>query len=318
MIGYKKREEEMIENFIYNVANTKTYGHIMVDINDWRSDRVLLQVNLKGKLLPTFITKCIKINSAPAYRPVPFKEGDIVALSAVATRIGIIHPFKLPNDANSYANVHLSQVLGYFKDGEIAIDSFVPLYDKVVMKKVEVPASTALQLVSDNMSVGEVISVGDGGFNEEWNPRPMNIKVGEHVLIRDNVTTTISLGDDEYYVTDDQSIVGFFEDTQQYDIEHVTLYDKDLSIFDVYVDDRIEGSFLFRPVLSDDTDIAQSYQENVFEVVNSTTFSDDKIYYISKFDTEYIKFKSKKYYVTHNENVMAYKAKGESNGRITA
>ena len=69
MVGYKKREENMIENFIYNVANTKTYGHIMVDINDWRSDKILLQVNLKGKLLPTFIKKHIQVTTKAPTNP---------------------------------------------------------------------------------------------------------------------------------------------------------------------------------------------------------------------------------------------------------
>lgn len=308
----------MVNNFIYDIANTKSYGHIMVNVNDWHSDKILLQVNLKGKLLPTFITKVIKINPAPAYRPVPFAEGALVALSAIATRIGVMRPFQLPEDPNTYANVHISQVLGYFKEGEISIDNFVPLYDKVVMKKIDVPASSALQLVSDSMSVGEVIAVGEGGFTKKWEKRPMNVKVGDRVLVRDNVTTTLSIGNDEYYVTDDNYVVGKFNHATEYDINDITLYDTDLSIFEEYVDDRIEGSFLFRPVLTDDTDIAQSYQENYFTVVKTAKLDVNKIYFLSRFDTEYAKFKGKKYFVAHNDKIMAYKAKGEiDNGRLT-
>ena len=138
----------MVNNFIYDIANTKSYGHIMVNVNDWHSDKILLQVNLKGKLLPTFITKVIKINPAPAYRPVPFAEGALVALSAIATRIGVMRPFQLPEDPNTYANVHISQVLGYFKEGEISIDNFVPLYDKVVMKKIALLILSAMAVLT--------------------------------------------------------------------------------------------------------------------------------------------------------------------------
>jgi co-chaperonin GroES (HSP10) len=299
----------MINNFIYNVANTKSYGHIMVDVNDWHSDKIIMQVNLKGKLLPTFITKVIKINSAPAYRPVPFKEGDLVALSAIATRVGVLKPFKLPNDSNTYANVHLSQVLGYFQDGVIDINKFVPLYDKVVMRKIDIPASSSLQLISDSMSVGEVVSTGDGGFTSEWERRPMNIKVGSRVLVRDNVTTTLSINSDEFYVTDDSYVVGRFLDSKEYNIEDITLYDEDSTIFQEYISDRIEGSFLFRPVLDSDTDIAQSYQENYFTVVKTNKLDKNKIYFISKFDTEYTKFKGNTYFVAKNDKVMAYKNK---------
>ena len=293
-------------DFIYDIANTKSYGHVMVDINDWKSDSILQQINLKGKLLPTFITTAVKINSAPAYRPVPFNEGDTIALSAIATRISFLRPFSLPNDPNSYANVHLSQVLGYFKDNEITIDNFIPIYDKVVMKKIEIPASTSLQLITDNMSVGEVIKVGDGGFTEEWERRPMNIEVGSHVLIRDNVTTTLSIGGDEYYVTDDTNIVGAFK-SNEYDISNVDVFG-DISIFEEYEDDRIEGSILYRPVFNKDNDIAQTYQENVFKLVKSNKLNDG-VYLMSRFDTEYIKFKNKDYFVIKNNKVMAKKEK---------
>lgn len=292
--------------FIYDLANTKSYGHIMVDINDWKSSSLLEQINLKGKLLPTFITTAVKINSAPAYRPLPFEEGSTVALSAVATRISFLRPFSLPNDPNSYANVHLSQVLGYFKDNKITIDNFIPIYDKVVMKKIEVPASNSLQLITDNMSVGEVIKVGEGGFDEEWNDRPMDIKVGSHVLIRDNITTTLSIEGEEYFVTDDSNIVGEFL-MHEYDMDKVTVIGN-VSIFEEYEDDRIEGSILYRPVLKKDDDIAQTYQENVFKLVQSNKYCDG-IYLISRFDTEYIKFKNKDYFVVKNDKVLAKKEK---------
>jgi len=174
------------------------------------------------------------------------------------------------------------------------------------MKKIEIPASTSLQLITDNMSVGEVIKVGDGGFTEEWERRPMNIEVGSHVLIRDNVTTTLSIGGDEYYVTDDTNIVGAFK-SNEYDILNVDVFG-DISIFEEYEDDRIEGSILYRPVFNRDNDIAQTYQENVFKLVKSNELNDG-VYLMSRFDTEYIKFKNKDYFVIKNNKVMAKKEK---------
>lgn len=71
-------------------------------------------------------------------------------------------------------------------------------------------------------------------------------------------------------------------------------------------------------MLSNDTDIAQSYQENYFTVVKTEELDTNKIYFISKFDTEYAKFKGNTYFVAHNDKIMAYKAKGEiDNGRLT-
>lgn len=301
----------MLDNFEYNIAKTKAYGHIMISTEDWIDTSLILQVNLKGKLLPTKITKVLKINSAPAYRPLLIEEGDIVALSHIATRIGLLKPFKLPNDPTEYANVHLSQVLGYFKDGKVSIENFVPIYDKVVMKKIDVSASQFIMLSDDNMSVGEVIATGDGGFDEEWKRLPMKVEVGSHVLVRDNVSTSLNIGSDEYFVVDDKYIMGSFKD-KDYSLDNLILTDNNVNIFEEYEDDTIEGSFLLRPVYDEETtEISQMHQENLFKAVKSNVFKEGSVYIISRFDTEYIKFKGKTYHVAKQDKVLARKVKGE-------
>lgn len=308
----------MLDNFEYNIAKTKAYGHILISTEDWIDTNILTKINIKGRLLPTKITKVLKINSAPAYRPLLIEGGDIVALSHIATRVGLLKPFKLPNDPKEYANVHLSQVLGYFKDGIVNIENFVPMYDKVVMKKIKVSASQFIDISDDNMSVGEVIATGDGGFDEEWKRLPMTVEVGSHVLVRDNVSTSLNIGSDTYFVVDDKYIMGSFKDNN-YSLDDLILKDNDVNIFEEYEEDTIEGSFLFKPVFDkEETEISQTHQENMFKSVRSNVFNEGSVYIISRFDTEYIKFKGKTYHVARQEKVLAKKDKGEEiNGKLS-
>ena len=95
--------------------------------------------------------------------------------------------------------------------------------------------------------------------------------------------------------------------SNEYDISNVNIFG-DISIFEEYEDDRLEGSILYRPVFNKDNDIAQTYQENVFKLVKSNELNDG-VYLMSRFDTEYIKFKNKDYFVIKNNKVMAKKEK---------
>lgn len=299
----------MLGNFIYDIANTKTYGHILVDSNDWYNTSALLQINMRGKVKPSYVTKVVDINPAPAYRPLPFKKGDKVIVSALATRIAKLKTMQICRDSVDYANIHISQVLGYFNNNNISVEDFIPLYDKVLMKKVHIPASEHIYLSDDTMSVGKVLKVGDGGFTDDWKRRPMEIKVGSTVLIKDNVTTDVTINGEEYYITDDKNIIGEFLD-ETIDLTSLKVYGN-IGIFNEYEDDKIEGSFLYKPVLSHDDDVAQTYTENFFQVVKSETLNTDDVYFISRFDTEYVRFRGQKYYVANNDKIMARVAKGD-------
>lgn len=177
------------------------------------------------------------------------------------------------------------------------------------MKKIEVSASQFISLSDDTMSVGEVVATGDGGFDEAWKRLPMKVEVGSHVLVRDNVSTSLNIGSEEYFVVDDKYIMGTFKD-ENYSLDNLILTDNDVNIFEEYEDDTIEGSFLLKPVFDkEDTEVSQTHQENVFKAVRTNVFNEGDVYIISRFDTEYIKFKGKTYYVAKQDKVLAKKEK---------
>ena len=291
---------------LFDIANTKAYGHVIINSEDWHSPEPLVLTNLKGKIIPTNITTAVGINPAPAYRPLPFKVGDLIALSGLATRITSYLPFKLPDDPTIYSSTHLSQVIGYFVDNKVDYDNFIPIYDKVMFKPIEVKQSDFLYLSDDNLSVGVVVKTGDGGFNDDWDRVPMNFKWGDVVLVRDNVSTRVTLGQEDYYVVDDKFIMGKFESEDKLNIEDLKLCEG-VHLFEEYEDDTIEGSMLYKVPMGDEDDISQTYQNMLFKLVKSDEVPEG-IYYINRIDTEYVKFKNKTYFVAKKDRIMAKRA----------
>lgn len=291
---------------LFDIANTKAYGHVIINSEDWHNPEPLVLTNLKGKIIPTNITTAVGINPAPAYRPLPFKVGDLIALSGLATRITSYLPFKLPDDPTIYSSTHLSQVIGYFVDNKVDYDNFIPIYDKVMFKPIEVKQSDFLYLSDDNLSVGVVVKTGDGGFNDDWDRVPMNFKIGDVVLVRDNVSTRVTLGQEDYYVVDDKFIMGKFESEDKLNIEDLKLCEG-VHLFEEYEDDTIEGSTLYKVPMGDEDDISQTYQNMLFKLVKSDEVPEG-IYYINRIDTEYVKFKNKTYFVARKDRIMAKRA----------
>ena len=291
---------------LFDIANTKAYGHVIINSEDWHNPESLVLTTLKGKIIPTNITTAVGINPAPAYRPLPFKVGDLIALSGLATRITSYLPFKLPDDPTIYSSTHLSQVIGYFIDNKVDYDNFIPIYDKVMFKPIEVKQSDFLYLSDDNLSVGVVVKTGDGGFNDDWDRVPMNFKLGDVVLVRDNVSTRVTLGQEDYYVVDDKFIMGKFESEDKLNIEDLKLCEG-VHLFEEYEDDTIEGSTLYKVPMGDEDDISQTYQNMLFKLVKSDEIPEG-IYYINRIDTEYVKFKNKTYFVAKKDRIMAKRA----------
>lgn len=291
---------------LFDIANTKSYGHVIINSEDWHSPEPLVLTNLKGKIIPTNITTAVGINPAPAYRPLPFKVGDLIALSGLATRITSYLPFKLPDDPTNYSSIHLSQVIGYFVDNKVDYDNFIPIYDKVMFKPLEVKQSNFLYLSDDNLSVGVIVKTGDGGFNDNWDRVPMNFKLGDIVLVRDNVSTRITLEQEDYYVVDDKFIIGKFESEDKLNIEDLKVCEG-VHLFEEYEDDTIEGSILYKVPMGDEDDISQTYQNMLFKLVKSDEVPEG-IYYINRIDTEYVKFKNKTYFVAKKDKIMAKRA----------
>ncbi|XP_050534946.1 10 kDa heat shock protein, mitochondrial-like [Daktulosphaira vitifoliae] len=81
---------------------------------------------------------------------------------------------------------------------------FRPLFDRVLVKKVEALKQTKGGIMLPENSAkkvleGTVVAVGPGGRNQEGSIVPMDIKVGDRVLLPEYGGTKLQLEEDDSY-----------------------------------------------------------------------------------------------------------------------
>ena len=92
-----------------------------------------------------------------------------------------------------------------------------PLYDRVVIKRMEHQRKTASGIVipdtaAEKPEQGEVIAVGNGKVLQDGSIRPLAVKVGDHVLFGKYAGQTVKIDDQELLVVREEDIMGIVEE----------------------------------------------------------------------------------------------------------
>jgi len=95
-----------------------------------------------------------------------------------------------------------------------------PLYDRIIVKRVERQKQTASGIVipdsaGEKPEQGEVIAVGDGRLLQDGSIRPLQVKPGEQVLFGKYAGQTVKLDEDEYLVLREEDVLGVIESASQ-------------------------------------------------------------------------------------------------------
>lgn len=127
----------------------------------------------------------------------PVAPGDLVLLSDYTGE-------KVDYNGQKHIFVDGETILGTFTDGQVSVDSFKPLGDRVlvVMAKAATETSTGIALAQsededDNM--GEVVAVGEGTV-VNGKLKPTEISAGESVLYARNAGAVANFDDNRRYV----------------------------------------------------------------------------------------------------------------------
>ena len=93
---------------------------------------------------------------------------------------------------------------------------FVPLYDRVLVQRLETTIETAGGLyIPDSMkekpSQGYVISVGHGRLREDGGISPLSVKTGDKVLFGKYAGTDIKLNEKELLMMREEDILGIIK-----------------------------------------------------------------------------------------------------------
>jgi chaperonin GroES len=91
-----------------------------------------------------------------------------------------------------------------------------PLRDRVLVKRIEAQEQRIGGIIvpdtaKEKPQQAEVIAVGNGRMNDDGKAIPLDVKVGEHVLIGKYSGTEIKLDGEEYLVVREDEILGVAE-----------------------------------------------------------------------------------------------------------
>lgn len=91
-----------------------------------------------------------------------------------------------------------------------------PLHDRVIVKRIEQQRKTASGIVipdsaTEKPEQGEVIAVGAGKVLQDGSVRPVQLKVGDHVLFGKYGGQTVKLDGEELLVLREEDVFGVLE-----------------------------------------------------------------------------------------------------------
>ena len=100
------------------------------------------------------------------------------------------------------------------EEGEMKLK---PLYDRVVVKKIEMEQKTAGGIIlpdtaKEESQIGEVIAVGEGRLLENGEIRPLKVKEGDKVLFSKYAGNEVKIDGEELLVIREEDILAIVEE----------------------------------------------------------------------------------------------------------
>lgn len=254
-----------LANIDYNVDGTENC--VLINTREWLypDNTLILKYKMSGRTVITYLNKALKVNVDTTKFPTQIQEGQALLLSQIVSSISMDREHKI--EGKYYYNVPVTQVMGYFKDNKITYNNLVMLYDKILVEKVNIHEDELIKRINDNTMVGKVLKVGTNAFDKNWKPLPLQVSVGDTVLIRDNATTLITLNNKEYYAIEHGNIIGKFHDSLSMNSIEVI---NDYMIMHEYVDElKIDDSIISTRLDSyEGMDWSSYYNDSIFIVIH--------------------------------------------------
>ncbi|MDX3905241.1 MAG: co-chaperone GroES [Pigmentiphaga sp.] len=94
-----------------------------------------------------------------------------------------------------------------------------PLHDRVIVKRIEQQRKTASGIVipdtaAEKPEQGEVVAAGPGKTLDDGSVRPLQLKVGDHVLFGKYAGQTVKIDGEEFLVMREEDVLGVLEGDQ--------------------------------------------------------------------------------------------------------
>ena len=95
-----------------------------------------------------------------------------------------------------------------------------PLYDRVVVRRVEAETTSAGGIVlpdsaNEKPSQGEIVAVGNGALLDNGDTRSLTVQVGDRVLFGQYAGSEVKLEGEELLIMNESELFGVLEDDQE-------------------------------------------------------------------------------------------------------
>ena len=295
--------------FDYKVK--KSEDCVLINCNDWVQPSAIQICKLSGKITPTYITNALDVHAHSShFLDYPVKKGDTVLITKVASEVASMRSFQL-EDNNKYFNVPFMQILGIFK-GKISFESLTMIYDKILVERIKPNSSDMLDLPESNEMIGVVKKVGSNSFDKNNNKVPLKVSIGDYVLIKDNVSTPITLGEVQYYAVEEKAVVGIFRNG--FSIDNIEFINESI-LMESYYAPRVLNSTLISPNINyEDLDYSDIYNRDLFQIKyldkNLSNLKKDDIILVKRDYTNYVYLDNNKFHLINGKNYVEAKIEG--------
>lgn len=274
---------------------------VLIDTKRWIQNNLggLTVHKMSGRGIPTYTAKVISVYPKKEIFKEVIKNEDTVLLTRVASEIAGYKSFEVEVGDKRYFNIPIMQVIGVFSNDKISLDSLTLLFDKILIKKIDTREVSGIILPDSNTMIGEVVKTGTCSFDKEWNKKELAVKKGDIVLVRDNVSTEVTLNDEVYFATEESMVMGIFR-AKPYTLENLEVIGENI-IMESFISPNAFNTDLLTPSLNfEEEDITDFYNRDLFKVLkvneNLTQVKKDDILLLDRNITNYVYVGLDKYF----------------------
>lgn len=303
------------EYFDYQVRGARSNNCILIDAQNWLANdsNKIIGVNSRGGISNNFITEALDTNIENEHYAGTIEAGDIVMLTAVASRLYCSHTFTIPIEFDNikYTDIPVSHVVGKFERNKISFPTFKLLGNYVMLEQLEnvdTGKSGFILTANKTKTICKVVKAG---------PDVEDLKIDDVVLIRDNVSTDTMLNDKPYKIVSEDMIAGVFNSMEFYKpLNEILSLRHSFILMEEYQPENAAGSSVIMNPQYDatqDEGMSAIYSETTYKVILSNTvdiLSNDLVY-MPRAAVEYITYLGTRYYLAQNSNFILVTIRGE-------
>ena len=289
--------------FDYKVKRTE--DNILIKVNNWIQSSDLHIQKINGKKSISYITEAIDIHEhSKQFLNCPIEQEDYIFITSVAADVSQYTNFEI--DGNKFFNVPIMQVLGIFKNNIISFNNLDMMYDKILVEKINNSQSNLI-LPETNEMIGKVVKIGTNNFDKNFNKIPLQVKIGDIVLIKDNVSTSIRLDGKSYYAIEEKAIVGIIKENTE-----ITFINESILMKPYYFKKLLNSTILETPNIDyENLDYSEIYNRDLFQIKyidkSVENLQKDDIILVKRDFTNYVYLNQEKYFLINGKDYVEAK-----------